>query len=142
VTLTADCVRMTNNSSMVWSLQDDNDANKHCSSDERCCVNEALGRSDSLALLGYVHARLGEHSRALQMLEQLKAASREHFVPSFFFALVYAGLEDKDQAFSWLEKGCEERYTRFAYLKLEALWDPLRSDPRFFDLVQRVGIPR
>jgi len=104
----------------------------------------ALSRSsaDSLALLGYVHARLGEHSQALQMLDQLKAASSQHFVPSFLFALVYAGLEDKDQAFFWLEKGCEERYTRFAYLKLEALWDPLRSDPRFFDLVRRVGIPR
>jgi hypothetical protein len=76
------------------------------------------------------------------MLDQLKAASSQHFVPSFLFALVYAGLEDKGQAFFWLEKGCEERYTRFAYLKLEALWDPLRSDPRFFDLVRRVGIPR
>jgi TolB-like protein/Tfp pilus assembly protein PilF len=96
---------------------------------------------DSVALLGYTHARLRERSLALQMLEQLKAASKEHFVPSFFFALVYAGLEDKDQAFSWLEKGCEERYTRFAYLKLEALWDPLRSDPRFSELIRRVGIP-
>jgi TolB-like protein/DNA-binding winged helix-turn-helix (wHTH) protein/Tfp pilus assembly protein PilF len=96
---------------------------------------------DSVALLGYAHARLGERSQALQMIEQLKAASKEHFVPSFFFALVYAGLEDKVQAFSWLEKGCEERYTRFAYLKLEALWDPLRSDPRFSDLIRRVGIP-
>jgi hypothetical protein len=55
----------------------------------------------------------------------------------FFFALVYAGLEDKDQAFTWLEKGYDERYTRFAYLKLEALWDPQRSDQRFSDLVRR-----
>jgi TolB-like protein/Tfp pilus assembly protein PilF/DNA-binding winged helix-turn-helix (wHTH) protein len=100
------------------------------------------GSADSLALLGYAHARLGERSQALRMLEQLKAASKEHFVPSFFFALVYAGLEDKDQAFSWLEKGCEERFARFAYLNAEALWDPLRSDPRFSDLVRRVGIPR
>lgn len=100
------------------------------------------GSADSLALLGYAHARLGERSQALRMLEQLKAASKEHFVPSFFFALAYAGLEDKDQAFSWLEKGCDERFARFAYLNAEALWDPLRSDPRFSDLVRRVGIPR
>jgi TolB-like protein/DNA-binding winged helix-turn-helix (wHTH) protein/Tfp pilus assembly protein PilF len=100
------------------------------------------GSADSLALLGYAHARLGERGHALQMLGQLKAASKEHFVPSFFFALVYAGLEDKDQAFSWLEKGCEERFTRFSYLNVEAFWDPLRSDPRFSDLVRRVGIPR
>ncbi len=97
--------------------------------------------TDSVALLGYAHARLGERSQALQMLDELKAASKKHFVPSFFFALVYAGLEDKDQAFSWLEKGYDERFTRFAYLKLEALWDPLRSDPRFSDLVRHVGIP-
>ena len=68
--------------------------------------------------------------------------SKKSFVPAFYFALVYAGLEDKDQAFMWLEKGYDERFNRFAYLRQEALWDPLRSDPRFSDLVRRVGIPR
>jgi hypothetical protein len=47
----------------------------------------------------------------------------------------------EDQAFSWLEKAYEERFNRLAYLKVEALWDPLRSDPRFADLLRRVGIP-
>ena len=101
----------------------------------------SMGSADSLALLGYAHARLGERSQALRMIEQLKAASKERFLPSFFFALVYAGLDDKDRAFSWLEKGCDERFVRFAYLNVEAFWDPLRSDPRFSDLVRRVGIP-
>ena len=99
------------------------------------------GSANSLALLGYSHARLRERTQALQMIEQLKAASKERFVPAFFLALVYAGLEDKDQAFSWLEKAYDERFIRIAYLKLEALWDPLRSDQRFSDLVRRVGIP-
>ena len=99
------------------------------------------GGARSLALLGYSYARLGERSQALRTLEELKAISKKSFVPAFYFALVYAGLEDKDQAFLWLEKGYEERFTRFAYLRLEALWDPLRSDPRFSDLVRRVGIP-
>ena len=103
----------------------------------------ALSRSSatSLALLGYSHARLGERSQALRMIEELKAASKESFVPALFVALVYAGLEDKDQAFTWLEKAYEERFNRLAYLKVEALWDPLRSDPRFADLIRRVGIP-
>src|SRR6267378_183125 len=103
----------------------------------------ALSRSSatSLALLGYSHARLGERSQALRMIEELKAASKESFVPALFVALVYAGLEDKDQAFTWLEKAYEERFNRLAYLKVEALWDPLRSDPRFADLLRRVGIP-
>jgi hypothetical protein len=85
--------------------------------------------------------RLGERSQALQLLKELKATSKKSFVPAFFFALVYAGLEDKDQAFAWLEKAYDERFTRFAYLKLEALWDPLRADHRFSDLLRRVGMP-
>jgi tetratricopeptide (TPR) repeat protein len=103
----------------------------------------ALSRSSaaSLALLGYLHARLGEREESLEMIYKLKAASKQSFVPVFFVALVYAGLEDKDQAFTWLEKACEERFNRLAYLKVEALWDPLRSDPRFADLLRHVGIP-
>jgi TolB-like protein/DNA-binding winged helix-turn-helix (wHTH) protein/Tfp pilus assembly protein PilF len=99
------------------------------------------GSADSLALLGYSHARLGERSRALRTLEELKAASKKSYVPAFYFAMIYAALEDKDQAFMQLEQGYDERFARFAYLKLEALWAPLRSDGRFSELVQRVGIP-
>jgi eukaryotic-like serine/threonine-protein kinase len=103
----------------------------------------ALSRNSatSRALLGYSHARLGEHSAALRLIEELNAASQHGFVPALLFALVYAGLDDQDQAFSWLEKAYEERFYRLAYLKVEALWEPLRSDPRFADLLRRVGIP-
>jgi tetratricopeptide (TPR) repeat protein len=104
----------------------------------------ALSRSSaaSLALLGYSHARLGERSQALGMIEELKAASKQSFVPALFVALVYTGLEDKDQAFTWLEKTYDERLNRLAYLKVDALWDPVRSDPRFAELLRRIGIPR
>src|SRR6266702_2820726 len=95
----------------------------------------------SLALLGYLHARSGERKKALRVLRQLEAASKQSYTPAFSFAVVYAGLEDKDQAFSWLEKAYDERFNRLAYLKVEALWDPLRSDSRFADLLRRVGIP-
>jgi TolB-like protein/DNA-binding winged helix-turn-helix (wHTH) protein/Tfp pilus assembly protein PilF len=100
------------------------------------------GSVDSLALLGYSQARRGKKSQALRTIDELKETSKNSFVPAFYFALVYAALEDKDQAFMWLEKGYDERFARFAYLKLEALWDPLRSDERFRDLVRRVGIPQ
>ena len=100
------------------------------------------GSADSLALLGYSQARRGEKSQALRTIEELKATSKKSFVPAFYFALVYAALGDKDQAFMWLDKGYDERFARFAYLKLEALWDPLRSDERFNGLVRRVGIPQ
>jgi TolB-like protein/Tfp pilus assembly protein PilF len=98
------------------------------------------GRAMSLALLGYAHARLGERSQALRMLEQLQAASKQSYTPAFSFAVVYAGLGEKDQAFTWLEKAYGERTSRLAYLKVEPLWDPLRSDPRFAELVRRIGL--
>jgi TolB-like protein/DNA-binding winged helix-turn-helix (wHTH) protein/Tfp pilus assembly protein PilF len=100
------------------------------------------GSVDSLALLGYSQARRRKKNQALRTIDELKETSKNSFVPAFYFALVYAALEDKDQAFMWLEKGYDERFARFAYLKLEALWDPLRSDERFRDLVRRVGIPQ
>jgi serine/threonine protein kinase/Tfp pilus assembly protein PilF len=99
------------------------------------------GGAAALALLGYAHARLGQRNEALRIIDELGAVSKRSFVTAFFFALVYAGLEDKDQAFTWLEKACAERFNRLAYVKVEALWDPLRCDPRFAELLRRVGIP-
>jgi TolB-like protein/Tfp pilus assembly protein PilF len=95
----------------------------------------------SVALTGYARAMLGERTEAVKLLEQLSATSKQRYTPAFYFALVYTGLGDKDQAFTWLGKAYEERFTRLAYLKQEAFWDPLRSDPRFSGLLQRVGIP-
>jgi TolB-like protein/Tfp pilus assembly protein PilF len=102
----------------------------------------ALSRSSaaSLALLGYAHARSGERQKSLQMIDKLKSASKQRFVPALFVALVYVGLEDNDQAFTWLENALEERFNRLAYLKVDALWDPIRSDPRFAEVLRRVGL--
>ena len=104
----------------------------------------ALSRrsATSLGLLGYSHARSNDRSQALRGIEELKEASKHSFVPAFFFALVYTGLEENDLAFDWLETAHEERFNRLAYLNVEALWDPLRSDSRFADLLRRIGIPK
>ena len=95
----------------------------------------------SLALLGYAYARIGERSQALHAIEQLTAASKQTYTPAFSFAWIYTGLGDKDRAFEWLEKAREERFTRLAYLRQEAFWEPLRSDPRFSELLRRIGFP-
>ena len=95
----------------------------------------------SLALLGYAYARIGERSQALHAIEQLTAASKQTYTPAFSFAWVYTGLGDRDHAFEWLEKAREERFTRLAYLRQEAFWEPLRSDPRFSELLRRIGFP-
>jgi tetratricopeptide (TPR) repeat protein len=95
----------------------------------------------SVALSGYAQAVLGERTAALESIEKLSAASKQRYTPAFYFALVYAGLGDKDQAFSSLNKAYEERFTRLAYLQQEAFWDPLRSDQRFSDMLRRIGNP-
>jgi eukaryotic-like serine/threonine-protein kinase len=100
------------------------------------------GSAMSLALLGYAHARLGERDQALRTLDQLQGASTQRYTPAMTFALVYAGMGEKDKAFLWLEKTYEEHFTRLAYIQQEALWDSLRSDPRFSDLLHRMGLAR
>ncbi|MFI5109007.1 MAG: protein kinase [Terriglobales bacterium] len=98
------------------------------------------GHPRSLAYMGNILARSGERSRALQVLEELKGVSKQKYAYSLSFARIYAGLGDKDQAFAWLEKGYEERSTPLYFLKVDPIWDPLRSDPRFNDLLRRIGL--
>ncbi len=98
------------------------------------------GHPIALAYLGNILARSGERSRALQVLEELKATSKQQYAYSLGFARIYAGLGDKGQAFAWLEKGYEERSTPLYFLKVDPIWDPLRSDPRFNDLLRRIGL--
>jgi hypothetical protein len=68
--------------------------------------------------------------------------SKQRFVFSYGIALVYAGLGDKDQAFQWLEKSYQDREPRITRIKVDPLFDNLHSDPRFADLVRRVGLPQ
>jgi TolB-like protein len=93
-----------------------------------------------LAGLGHVYAVSGKKSEALAVLDELKKLSAQEYVPGPSIALIYAGLGEKDQAFTWLEKGYEERSFQMQWLKVEPRWDNLRSDPRFTDLVRRVGL--
>jgi len=96
----------------------------------------------SLAGLGHVYALSGKKAEARGVLDELKEQSRQQYVPANCMALVYAGLGEEDQAFAWLEKAYEEHSFQMQWLKVEPRWDSLRSDPRFADLVRRVGLPR
>ena len=55
---------------------------------------------------------------------------------------MHVGLGEHDQALNWIDKAYEERFNRLAYLKREPVWDPLRSDPRFVDLLRRINLPQ
>ena len=104
----------------------------------------ALPGSDSqqsVAGLGHLYAITGRKSEAQQQIAQLKELSQGQYVRSHYIALIYAGLGDKDQAFAWLEKGLDEHGYQMTNLKLEPRWHGLHSDPRFKDLVRRLGLP-
>jgi len=93
-----------------------------------------------LAVLGHAYAASGKRDEALKMLNQLTEIAGQRYVSAYSWAIIYAGLGEKDQAFNWLDKGYQERLTKMAFLKIEPLFDNLRSDPRFDDLVRRVGL--
>ncbi|MDQ3908337.1 MAG: tetratricopeptide repeat protein [Acidobacteriota bacterium] len=96
----------------------------------------------AIASLGNVYAVSGRRDEALKMLSELQASAKSRYVSPYFFAIIYTGLGDKDQAFAYLNKAYEEHNDYLIYLKVEPLFDPLRSDPRFADLLRRVGLPQ
>jgi Flp pilus assembly protein TadD len=99
------------------------------------------GEPDPIALLGYAYAVNGRREEAMRALAELQALSKQRYVSPFPIAWIYVGLGDKDRAFEHLEKAYEERAGRLVYLKVEHAFDPLRSDPRFADLVRRLNFP-
>ncbi len=96
--------------------------------------------TEGLSWIGHVHAVQGNSAAAHRVLDELQALAGRRYVPSCHIARIYAGLGDREQAFAWLQRACEERATRLAHLKVEPTFDPLRSDPRFADLLRCVGL--
>ncbi|HLM24382.1 MAG TPA: winged helix-turn-helix domain-containing protein [Pyrinomonadaceae bacterium] len=95
----------------------------------------------ALGILGLAYGLAGRKADANKVLNELLKLNESRYVTPAALVNVYIGLGDKDQAFAWLEKAYEERSNYVAYLKVFPIVDPLRSDPRFADLVRRVGLP-
>ena len=95
-----------------------------------------------IAFLGYALAKSGKQAEARTVLEELLKRSAEHYVPPYHIALVYNGLGQRAEALAWLERGYRERDPKMVFLKVEPKWNNLRDDPRFQDLVRRVGFPQ
>jgi serine/threonine protein kinase/tetratricopeptide (TPR) repeat protein len=90
---------------------------------------------------GFVLARAGHEKRARAVLDRLLAMSKSRYVQPIFEARIYAGFVQPDQAFAALERAFEERSPDLTFLRVDPVWDTIRNDPRFADLVRRVGIP-
>jgi len=93
-----------------------------------------------LALMGHEYGISGDPANANKILARLKDVSTRKYVPAIYFAVVYIGLNRKDDAFHWLDKAYDERCEYLVYLGSEPLADPLRSDPRFAHLLSRIGL--
>ena len=104
----------------------------------RQALTLSAGRSIALAVLGYAYALAGDRAAGLQMLDQLHDRARRYDISSLHVAYVHVGLGNVDQAFEWLEKSYQERAGLLVFLKVEPIFDPLRSDPRFAELLRRL----
>ncbi len=96
--------------------------------------------TNCLGPLGRAYAVSGREGEARKILGQLEELSRRRYVMPYHIATVYTALGDKDQAFAWLQRAYDERDDRLIFLKVDAAWDSLRSDPRFADLLRRIGL--
>jgi TolB-like protein/Flp pilus assembly protein TadD len=95
---------------------------------------------DGIAHVGYAYAVAGRRSAALEILSHLLELSSEKYIPPYLMAYIYAGLKLNNRAFEWLEKAYEERSYVLVALKALPIFDDLRSDRRFGDLLRRVGL--
>lgn len=94
-----------------------------------------------LGYLGYVFAAAGKKAEAQRVIDELKELSKQRHVPPYSIAIIYAGLNDKDQAFEWLERAYDQRSLFIALLKVDTVLDNLRSDPRYKELLKRMNLP-
>jgi serine/threonine-protein kinase len=106
--------------------------------------SRALAADATLTLSGLAaaQARSGNRAEAMKLLAQLQKMKSERYVAPFDIAVVYVALGERDQAFDWLEKAYQDQSEMMLFLDMYEPLDDLHADPRFRDLVRRVGIVR
>jgi adenylate cyclase len=99
------------------------------------------GSPVALKVLGYVQASVGNRTEALAIARQIENEFAKGNADGRDVAIVYAGLKENDKVFEWLDKDFQSRNSSLAELRLEVPFIPLRTDPRFKDLLKRMGLP-
>jgi tetratricopeptide (TPR) repeat protein len=97
---------------------------------------------EALGWLAQEYAACGRKAEAQKAMNDLLALSKDRYVSPHWFAAAEAGLGDKDEAFKWLDQAIDRHFGPMLYLKVNPIWDPLRSDPRFAERLKRVGLPQ
>src|SRR5258708_26535182 len=93
------------------------------------------------ALYGHALAVSGDVAGARKTLADLKQLAQKRYVSAIYFARIYTGLGDNKMALHSIDKACRERTHRLVYLNVDPMADPLRSEPRFRDLMTRLHLP-
>jgi tetratricopeptide (TPR) repeat protein len=91
--------------------------------------------------LGFAYAVSGKRDEARRILARLERLHEQGIVPSGSVAILHGALDESNEAFAWLEKAYEERDPQLTYIKAGRRFEPLRKDPRFEQLVRRIGLP-
>ena len=92
------------------------------------------------ALLGHAYAIAGRRSEAMSELAKLQATAKRRYIPSAYFAVLWIGMGDRNQAIAWLYRAYQERSEHMLYLGIEPLVEPLRGDAQFQLLLNKVGL--
>ena len=95
-----------------------------------------------LSTLGYAYGLAGRKGEATKILDEVMEQSKQRYVAPYAIALVYIGLGNKDQAFQWLEKAYQNRSATMAWHRVDPMFDSLRSDPRFTELLNKMGLEK
>ena len=99
------------------------------------------GSTQPIAMLAFLHALTNDRSRAQLLLRELEAVAEARYVPPYNFGLIFYGLGDNQTAFDWLERAFEGRDVLLsAFINSEPIWDRLRNDERFGDLLRRMNL--
>src|SRR5215469_11632285 len=104
-------------------------------------VDLSGGAPEALSALGYTYAVSGNRVQALKTVQQLVQLSKRRYVSPFNIAVVYAGLGEKELALDWLQKAVADRSIYPTYLRSREELDSVRSDPRYSELLRRIGLP-
>ena len=94
-----------------------------------------------LLVAGYAYGRSGRREDADRVIASFREISKKEYVIPSFVAVVFGSMGEKDKAFAELEKSIEQHDSWFRWAKVEPLFDPLRDDQRFRDLMKRMGLP-
>lgn len=92
--------------------------------------------------LGYAYAKSGRKMDAESLLKRLRDESQTKYVSGYFMSWICIGLGRNEEAIQWLERAYRQGEYHLTWLRAEPMFDPLRSDPRFADLVRSVGLPQ